>query len=164
MKAHPNTWWDFAKGDTAWRQEWGDILKLYPLRRIYVRTVHHRFWLASPERLKYAVYECKHLYIPLTWNVWKQEHYVVDVFLACLEFFVPLENFSLIWGRHHFRWRVANFDLCSALMAIEKWWFFRVPHCTFCDTGHPFIVVISEDPWHSHLMLNFLQWSCHYLF
>ena len=22
---------------------------------------------------------------------------------------------------------------------------------TYCDTGHPFIMVISEDPWHSHL-------------
>ena len=21
---------------------------------------------------------------------------------------------------------------------------------TFCDTGHPFIMVISEDPWHTH--------------
>mgnify|MGYP003690812615 CR=1 FL=1 len=24
--------------------------------------------------------------------------------------------FSLIWRRHHYRWRAANFDLCSALM------------------------------------------------
>ena len=23
---------------------------------------------------------------------------------------------------------------------------------TYCDTGHPFIMVISEDPWHSHLL------------
>ena len=22
---------------------------------------------------------------------------------------------------------------------------------TYCDTGHPFLMVISEDPWHSHL-------------
>ena len=26
--------------------------------------------------------------------------------------------FLLIWRRHHYRWRAANFDLCSALMAI----------------------------------------------
>ena len=26
------------------------------------------------------------------------------------------------------RWRAANFDLCSALMAIEQWGFFSVPH------------------------------------
>ena len=35
---------------------------------------------------------------------------------------------------------------------------------TNCDTGHPFIMVIAEDPWHSHLMPSVKQWSCHYLF
>ena len=49
-----------------------------------------------------------------------------DVFL--LLFLVPLENFSLIWRRHHYRWRAANFDLCSALLAIEQWWSFSVSH------------------------------------
>ena len=34
---------------------------------------------------------------------------------------------------------------------------------TYCDRGHPFIKVISEDPWHSHLMLSVWQWSCRYL-
>ena len=47
---------------------------------------------------------------------------------VCLGVFVPLENFSVIWRRHHCRWRAANFDLCSAHMAIEQWGFFRVPH------------------------------------
>ena len=37
-------------------------------------------------------------------------------------FFVPL-----IWRRHHNRWRTANFDQCSAIMAIEQWGFFGVP-------------------------------------
>ena len=45
-----------------------------------------------------------------------------------MEFVVPLENFSLIWRRHHSRWTAANFDLCAALMAIEQWGFFNVPH------------------------------------
>ena len=35
---------------------------------------------------------------------------------------------------------------------------------TFCDTGHPFIMVMSENPWHSHLLPSVWQWSCHYLF
>ena len=47
---------------------------------------------------------------------------------VCLGFFVPLENFSLIWRRHHYRWRVANFGLRWALMAIEQWGFFSVAH------------------------------------
>ena len=48
--------------------------------------------------------------------------------LVWLGFFVPLENISLIRRRHHCRWRAANFDLCSALMAIKEWGFFSVPH------------------------------------
>ena len=54
----------------------------------------------------------------------------VYVLLVCLWFIIPLENFSLIWRRHHCRWRTANVDLCSALMAIciEQWGFFTVPH------------------------------------
>ena len=35
---------------------------------------------------------------------------------------------------------------------------------TYCETGHPFIMVISEDPWHSHLMQSVKRWNCHYLF
>ena len=46
----------------------------------------------------------------------------------CFGFFVPLENISLICRRHHCRWRAPNFDLCSALMAIEQWGFVSVPH------------------------------------
>ena len=34
---------------------------------------------------------------------------------------------------------------------------------TYCDTGHLFIMVIFEDPWHSHLMPSVCQWNCHYL-
>ena len=47
---------------------------------------------------------------------------------VCLGFIIPLENFSLVWRHHHCRWRTANFDLCSALMAIEQWGFFNLPH------------------------------------
>ena len=48
---------------------------------------------------------------------------------VCLGFIVPLENFSLIWRRHHCWWRAANFDLCSTLMANEQWRFFNsMPH------------------------------------
>ena len=76
--------------------------------------------------------------------------YIITFWFVCLfgMYFVLLENFSHIWRRHHYRWKAANFDLCSALMAIEQWGFF-----TYCDRGLPFIMVISEDPWHSHLLL-----------
>ena len=35
---------------------------------------------------------------------------------------------------------------------------------TCCDTGHPFIMVISEDPWHSYILPSVKQLSCHHLF
>jgi hypothetical protein len=34
--------------------------------------------------------------------------------------YIPLKNFSLIWRRHHCRWRAANLSLCSALRAFEQ--------------------------------------------
>ena len=60
-----------------------------------------------------------HIYILIT---------SADFLFVCVEFIVPLENFSLTWRRHHCRWRAANFDLCSVLMAMEQWGFFNVPH------------------------------------
>ena len=50
------------------------------------------------------------------------------VFFVCLWFFVPLNIFTLKWRLHNYWWRAANFDLCSALMAIEQWGFLSVPH------------------------------------
>ena len=52
----------------------------------------------------------------------------VGLVVACLKLFIPLENFSLIWRHHHYRWRVSNLDLYSALMAIEQWGFYSVAH------------------------------------
>ena len=59
-------------------------------------------------------------------------------------FFVPLKNFSLIWRRPHDRWRAANFDLCSALLAIQQWGFFSVLHILLEEAS--VYNVISEDP------------------
>ena len=83
-------------------------------------------------------------------------HHTRKLFV-CLVFFVPLENFSLIRRRYHYRWRSANFDLCPALMAIEQWGFYIVSHLLWHGS------VISEDPLHSHLMLSVYQLSYHYL-
>ena len=77
---------------------------------------------------------------------------------VCLGFFVPLENLLLIWRRHYYRWRATTyFDICSALKDIEQW---ATCH-TYCDTGQMFIMVISEDPWNSHLLPSVWQWSSH---
>ena len=87
---------------------------------------------------------------------------IIWMTLVCLGFIVQLENFSLIRRRHHCLWRAANFYFCLALMAIEQLVFLNVPH--LLRSWHPLIMVISEDPWHSHLLPSVWQWSCHYLF
>ena len=36
---------------------------------------------------------------------------------------------------------------------------------TYCDTGHPFIMIICKDTWHAHLLPSVWQWrQFHYLF
>ena len=70
----------------------------------------------------------------------------------CMELIIPLENFSLIQIRHHYRWMAAKIDLYSAHTAIEQWGFFSVPHLLWHGTSN--FMVISKDPWHAHLALS----------
>ena len=53
----------------------------------------------------------------------------------------------------------ADFDLCSALMAIEQRGFFSVPHPLWYMIS--VIIVISKDSWHLHLLPSVWQWNCH---
>ena len=55
--------------------------------------------------------------------------------LFVLVFYVPLENFSLLWLGHHLRWRDPNFYLNKALMAFEQWRSFCVPHLLWQGTS-----------------------------
>ena len=45
--------------------------------------------------------------------------------LAAIALFVCI---TLIWIPHHCWWRAANYDHCSAHLAIEQWGFFSLPH------------------------------------
>ena len=81
---------------------------------------------------------------------------------VCLEFIVPVENFSLIWRHHHCRWRAANLTYAQHSWPLSSEDSFTCH--THCDTGLHFIMVIFKDPWHSHLLTSVWQWSCHQLF
>ena len=72
-----------------------------------------------------ANFEVKYMYIKDRYAILR--HICLFVFLFW-EGFRPTWEFFLIKRRHHFRWRTANFDLCSGLMAIEHWGFFSVPN------------------------------------
>ena len=71
------------------------------------------------------------------------EHYFAEVVVQekklSSKIFSSLEPMfqNTIKSKHSFR---GYFDLCSALMAIEEWGLFSVPH-TNCDTGHPFKMI-----------------------
>ena len=75
---------------------------------------------------------------------------------------VPLENYSFIWRRNHCRWRAANFDLARHSWPLSSEG--SMACHTYYNTGHLFIMVISESLWNSHQLPNVYQWSYHYLF
>jgi hypothetical protein len=54
-----------------------------------------------------------------------------------LWFYVPPKNISLIWRRHHCRWRAAKFrpTCISALRAFEQGGIFIVPHLLWHGTS-----------------------------
>ena len=54
---------------------------------------------------------------------------------VCLGFFVPIEIFSLIRRRHHYRWRAITVYWYSSLLAIEQWGFFNVSHLLWHGTS-----------------------------
>ena len=68
-------------------------------------------------------------------------------------FFVQLEKFSLIWRRHHYRWRAAY---ARHSLPLSSGIFFSACH-TYYDTEHPFIMVIFEDQWHSQLLSSVIS-------
>ena len=82
------------------------------------------------------------------------------VFCFDLGFNFSLENFSLLWRRHHYRWRAWHFDLYSARWPLSSEG--SLGCHTYCDLVYS--LVISEDPWDSQPLSNVWQWSCHYLF
>jgi hypothetical protein len=60
-----------------------------------------------------------------------------------LRFYVPLKNISLIWRRHHERWRAAKFrPIWSALKAFEQGGFFTMPHLLWHGTS---VFSVSSD-------------------
>ena len=80
---------------------------------------------------------------------------------VCVFLFVPHENFT------HMETSPLPVKSCKLTCARDSWPLSSEGSLTchtYCDTGHSFIMVISEDPWHSLLLLSVSQWSCHYPF
>ena len=82
------------------------------------------FWQEVSVKSLILRWPLKHvgLLLKLNWETWLIVHLVICLWF-CL-FIWGLSFQSRIfhpYRRHHNRWRAANFDLCSAIMAIEQW-------------------------------------------
>ena len=86
----------------------------------------------------------------LSWK-WSEGPYIKYIskgfawLFVWFKFFIPIENFSFVWRSQGLQF-LTNTQY-SWPLSIEG---FLMCH-TYCDTGHPFIMVILEDLWHSHL-------------
>lgn len=80
---------------------------------------------------------------------------------VCLQFFVPIEIFSLIWKCHRTingEWQqMLTYTGHSWPLSSEKSLTLHI----YNEMGQPFTMVIY-DHWHSHLLQSAWQWSCHY--
>ena len=121
----------------------------------------------------------------LSWKLWslcKRSHQLLFVFNKSTELgynrmFVCL--FVCLHGDFPPTWEFfTNIEMSSLSVKCCTFWLmlgiyghwalssdcFLVCH-TYCVTAHgPFIIVISDDSWHSHLLPSIWQWSWHYLF
>ena len=77
----------------------------------------------------------------------------IYLFVCLFRFFVPLENFFTHMETSPFPVKGCNF---WPMLGTHGHWaarFFLACH-SHCDTGHPFIMPVSEDPWHSYLLTS----------
>ena len=80
---------------------------------------------------------------------------------VCLACFAPLENFSLIKRRQHYREGLHILSYARHSWPLNSGG--SLACHTYCDTGRPFIMVISNDSWHSHLLPSVMHLSCNCL-
>ena len=101
-------------------------------------------------------------------------------------FNIQLETYSCTKGRHYCRWKIRSlldtyclegsiaYHTCIVCLFVRGFSFHSrivhpygdviitgklLPNFIYCDTEHPFIMLISEDVWHSHLLPNVWKWS-----
>ena len=102
------------------------------------------------EFMKIHVYKCKQFN-----TFYELKGYDLFVFIPYSRFFHSYIN-VIIAGEGL---QILTYTRCSWLLTSEG----SLACHTYGDTGHPFITVNSEYPWHLHLLPNVQQWSCPYL-
>ena len=91
--------------------------------------------LCRSDRMWWTVHVCRpdRMFLTVFKSAWMWRALrLSSLTIVCTEVLVPLEYFSLIWRRHHYR---LHFILYPALMSSES----SLACHTYCDMGHPFI-------------------------
>ena len=100
--------------------------------------------------------------MPIILNVWTSKYIMIFLFV-CLGFFVPIGRIFHSCGDVF-----TTGEGLQILTYARHLWPLRSEGSLTCrthyNTGQPYILVISEDQWHSHLLPSVWQWSCHCLF
>ena len=94
------------------------------------------------------------------------------IFYAKLQCLMPNQTNRFFTNFHEFTMRGGFFFVCLGVSQILTYARHLRPLSSegslachlYCDTGHPFKMVMSEDPWHSHVLPSVWQWRCNYLF
>jgi hypothetical protein len=76
-------------------------------------------------------------------------HGLIDWLINYLRFYVPLKNISLIWRRHHYRWRAAKFRPMLGVLSKKG----SLSCHTCCNTGPQFFQssrVTYQSPFTTH--------------
>ena len=70
------------------------------------------------------------------------------MFIVCLFAFVPLENFSFMRRRQHYRWKAAIFFFLPEIGAHGRWAVSKgsLTCHTYYDKGRPYIMVFLRTP------------------
>ena len=127
-------------------------------------TVEYRYHFHYRENLRHS--NIKQIAETCKASISWPERAVLDFvcLFVCLGFFVPHEN-----NFHSYGDVILTDEGMQILTYTRQIWPLSsegsLAFHTYCDTVHPFIMVIRPvNPLHSNLLPSVLQWSCNYLY
>ena len=124
-----------------------------------MKTCKSFILISSVQKRQFFHSFAKYGEVPIWANYFRTGRFFV-CFFVCLEFIVPLKNLHSYGDV-----TIAGEGLQILTYARHSWQLSSEGSLTchsHCDTELPFIMVISEDLWHSHLLPSVWQCSCHY--
>ena len=110
----------------------------------------HLCWLGIETQEAHGVHQRKYKQNSKGWHLIKRQKFSISLFIQSNWFFLKvIKGFSSHWRIFHlygdFAITVEGLDLYSWPLSSKG----CLTYYIYCDTGQPFIVVISKDPWNT---------------